>query len=138
MLCIKKIQNLSKSHIKIMHKQTYMHLYTKKDSKFKQIPFPKNTLCTKKNSNFKQFSIPNYITHTQAICIQLLKKTKTLSISQIQITHTYLTYIHIYTKPYSKFKQIPFPTHTLWTKKIQNLNKSHIKTINTSIYPYMY
>ena len=137
MLCIKKIQNLSKSHIKIMHTNIYIYklknIQNLSKSRFQRI------LCVLKIiQNFKQFSIPNYITHTQAICIQLLKKTKTLSISQIQITHTYLTYIHIYTKPYSKFKQIPFPMYTLSTKKIQNLNKSHIKTINTSIYPYMY
>ena len=49
-----------------MHTQTYMHLYTKKDSKFKQIPFPKYTLCTKRIQNFKQFPYRNYTrTHKQ-------------------------------------------------------------------------
>ena len=120
-----------------MHTQKHICIYTLKKIQSLRKSHFQSILCVLKTiQNFKQFPYPNYThTHTQALCIQLLKKSKTLSISQTQITHTYLTYKHIHTEVYSKSKS-HFQS-ILWTKKINFLKKSHIKIINTSIYPYI-
>ena len=106
-----------------MHTQKHICIYTlKKIQNLRKSHFQSILCVIKTIQNFKLPISKLYThTHTKAICIQLLKKGKTLSISQIQITHTYLTYKHIHTEVYSKskfhFQSIP------WTKKNQKILK---------------